>query len=97
MSMKQTLIGLGLVAASGAALALPNIAVLATGGTIAGAGASATGTAYQAGKVSVNHLVAAVPELANIANAGRPDRLSGHVRRSLAQARPDDQRRLQEV
>ena len=30
MSMKQTLIGLGLVAASGAALALPNIAVLAT-------------------------------------------------------------------
>lgn len=68
MSMKQTLIGLGLVAASGAALALPNIAVLATGGTIAGAGASATGTAYQAGKVSVNHLVAAVPELANIAN-----------------------------
>ena len=68
MSMKKTLIGLGLVAASGAALALPNIAVLATGGTIAGAGASATGTAYQAGKVSVNHLVAAVPELANIAN-----------------------------
>ena len=68
MSMKQTLIGLGLVAASGAALALPNIAVLATGGTIAGAGASATGPAYQAGKVSVNHLVAAVPELANIAN-----------------------------
>ena len=41
------------MAASGAALALPNIAVLATGGTIAGAGASATGTAYQAGKVSV--------------------------------------------
>ena len=35
MSMKKTLIGLGLVAASGAALALPNIAVLATGGTIA--------------------------------------------------------------
>ena len=29
MSMKKTLIGLGLVAASGAALALPNIAVLA--------------------------------------------------------------------
>ena len=46
MSMKQTLIGLGLVAASGAALALPNIAVLATGGTIAGAGASATGASF---------------------------------------------------
>ena len=68
MSIKKTLIGLGLIAASGAALALPNIAVLATGGTIAGAGNSATGSAYPAGKVSVNHLVAAVPELAKIAN-----------------------------
>ena len=68
MSIKKTLIGLGLIAASGAALALPNIAVLATGGTIAGAGNSSTGSAYAAGKVSVNHLVAAVPELAKIAN-----------------------------
>ena len=47
---------------------MKHILMIATGGTIAGAGASATGTAYQAGKVSVNHLVAAVPELANIAN-----------------------------
>lgn len=68
MSFKKTLIGMALVAASGAALALPNIAVLATGGTIAGAGNSSTGSAYAAGKVSVNHLVAAVPELAKIAN-----------------------------
>lgn len=68
MSFKKTLIGMALVAASGAALALPNIAVLATGGTIAGAGNSSTGSAYSAGKVSVNHLVAAVPELAKIAN-----------------------------
>ncbi len=68
MSFKKTLLGLGLIAASGAAMALPNIAVLATGGTIAGAGASSTGSAYSAGKVSVNHLVAAVPELAKIAN-----------------------------
>ena len=82
------------------ALALPNIAVLATGGTIAGAGASATGTAYQAGKVSVNHLVAAVPELANIANV-TPKQVaqigSQDMSDESAQARPDDQRRLQEV
>ncbi len=66
--MKKTLLGLGLVIASGAAMALPNIEVLATGGTIAGAGQSSTGSAYSSGKVSVNHLVAAVPELAKIAN-----------------------------
>lgn len=68
MSFKKTLLSLGLIAASGAAMALPNIAVLATGGTIAGAGASSTGSSYSAGKVSVNHLVSAVPELAKIAN-----------------------------
>lgn len=68
MSLKNTMIGLGLVALSSAALAQPNIAVLATGGTIAGAGNTSTGSAYAAGKVSVNHLVAAVPELAKVAN-----------------------------
>lgn len=66
--VRKSLLTLALAAASGAALALPNIAVLATGGTIAGAGASSTGSAYEAGKVSVNHLVAAVPELAKVAN-----------------------------
>ena len=70
MKIKHTLVALGIAALSSAAMAasLPNIAVLATGGTIAGAGASSTGSAYQAGKVSVNHLVDAVPELAKIAN-----------------------------
>ena len=68
MSLKTTMIGLGLIALSGAPLAQPNIAVVATGGTIAGAGNSSTGSSYAAGKVSVNHLVAAVPELAKIAN-----------------------------
>ena len=38
MNMKKTLLATALVAASSAALALPNIEVLATGGTIAGAG-----------------------------------------------------------
>lgn len=68
MKFKHTLIAAVLSTVAGVAMALPNIAVLATGGTIAGAGNSATGSAYTAGKVSVNHLVEAVPELAKIAN-----------------------------
>ena len=55
---------------SGAALAQtkPQIVLLATGGTIAGAGASAANSAtYQAAKVPVDQLIAGVPELANIA------------------------------
>ncbi|RKP52822.1 asparaginase [Trinickia fusca] len=48
--------------------ALPRIAVLATGGTIAGSAADAAQTAgYQAGVVGVDRLLAAVPALANIA------------------------------
>lgn len=66
---KRTLLATALlIAGIGSAVALPNIEVLATGGTIAGAGQSATNTAYTAGKVSVNHLVDAVPQLAEIAN-----------------------------
>ena len=46
-----------------------NIVVLATGGTIAGAGASAANSAtYQAAKVPVEKLLAGVPELADVAN-----------------------------
>jgi glutamin-(asparagin-)ase len=46
-----------------------NIVVLATGGTIAGAGATAANSAtYQAAKVPVDKLIAGVPELADIAN-----------------------------
>ncbi len=47
----------------------PNVVVLATGGTIAGAGASAANSAtYQAAKVPVDKLLAGLPELANVAN-----------------------------
>jgi glutamin-(asparagin-)ase len=46
-----------------------NVVVLATGGTIAGAGASAANSAtYQAAKVPVDKLIAGVPELAEVAN-----------------------------
>ncbi|CAG9414594.1 L-asparaginase 2 [Providencia alcalifaciens] len=50
------------------ALAQPNITVLATGGTIAGGGESATGSSYQAGKVGIDSLLNAVPETKKIAN-----------------------------
>lgn len=47
----------------------PNVVVLATGGTIAGAGASAVNSAtYTAAKVPVDKLLAGLPELSNIAN-----------------------------
>ncbi|WP_239482810.1 asparaginase [Paraburkholderia sp. C35] len=54
---------------SSASRALPRIAVLATGGTIAGAAPDATNTSgYQAGVVGVGQLLAAVPSLAGVAN-----------------------------
>ncbi|WP_375454964.1 asparaginase [uncultured Methylobacterium sp.] len=47
----------------------PNVVVLATGGTIAGAGADAANSAtYKAAKVGVEQLIAAVPQMSAIAN-----------------------------
>ena len=48
--------------------AKPNIHILATGGTIAGIGSSATGTSYAAGQVAIGALLDAVPEINDIAN-----------------------------
>ena len=54
---------------SGINPALPNIKILATGGTIAGAGVSSTQYAgYQAAVTLVDKLLLAVPELGKIAN-----------------------------
>ncbi|WP_228275629.1 type II asparaginase [Gracilibacillus oryzae] len=48
---------------------LPNVAILATGGTIAGKGNSGTDTtSYKAGELSVESLIEAVPEMAEIAD-----------------------------
>lgn len=45
-----------------------NVVILATGGTIAGAGADATNSAtYQAAKVPVDKLIAGIPQLSNVA------------------------------
>lgn len=49
---------------------LPNIHILATGGTIAGTGtgSSSTQTNYKAGQVAIGTLISAVPEIEKIAN-----------------------------
>ena len=46
----------------------PRIALLTTGGTIAGVAASSTATGYQAGVIGPQALLAAVPELADVAD-----------------------------
>ena len=47
---------------------LPNIVILATGGTIAGAGASGTQAAYTSGAVGIDTMIAAVPSIKDLAN-----------------------------
>ena len=65
-------VGAAMLAASALAQAqqaLPNVVILATGGTIAGAGASAVNSAtYAAAKVGVEKLIAGLPELSKVAN-----------------------------
>src|SRR6476469_6822244 len=74
MFKAQTLIRgvvtLALAASLGAyAQTKSNVVVLATGGTIAGAGASAANSAtYQAAKVPVDKLIAGLPEIGDVAN-----------------------------
>lgn len=46
----------------------PNIVILATGGTIAGAAASGTQAAYTSGAVTIDAMVAAVPGIKDLAN-----------------------------
>lgn len=46
----------------------PTVYILATGGTIAGTGASETGSSYKAGAVTVDQLLSAVPEILEIAD-----------------------------
>ncbi len=47
----------------------PNVMILATGGTIAGAGAtSANSASYASAKLAVDKLIAAVPEITTVAN-----------------------------
>lgn len=47
---------------------LPNITILATGGTIAGGGKTAVSSEYKAGQLTVQTLIEAVPEMQQLAN-----------------------------
>jgi L-asparaginase len=53
---------------SAAAQKKPNIIILATGGTIAGAAASGTQAGYKSGAVTIDAMIAAVPGIADMAN-----------------------------
>jgi len=46
----------------------PNITILATGGTIAGAAATGTQSGYTSGAVTIDAMIAAVPGIRNLAN-----------------------------
>jgi L-asparaginase len=47
---------------------LPRVIILATGGTIAGAGASADRAGYTAGKIPIDDLIGVIPSVKKIAN-----------------------------
>src|SRR3954463_6143658 len=47
---------------------LPRVIILATGGTIAGAGASAERAGYTAGKIPIDDLIGTIPAVKKIAN-----------------------------
>ena len=72
LKLKNLAAGLALAAwalLAAAQAGKPQVVVLATGGTIAGAGASAVNSAtYAAAKVPVDKLLAGLPELASVAN-----------------------------
>jgi L-asparaginase len=94
----------GLVALPAAAQKLPNVVVLATGGTIAGAAASDVQAGYTSGQVGVEQLLAAVPQAKKlallrgeqVANIGSQDmndevwlKLAGRINALAAQADVD--------
>ncbi|TDR30509.1 asparaginase [Hydromonas duriensis] len=60
---------LAFISISAVAQTKPNVVILATGGTIAGAGANSTNSAtYSAAKVPVDKLISGIPELSQVAN-----------------------------
>lgn len=64
---KTRLLPLLLLLSPLSALALPKVTLLATGGTIAGKGESATEAAYKPGVIKVETLIDSVPALKNVA------------------------------
>src|SRR3954469_19053482 len=47
---------------------LPKVIILATGGTIAGAGAASDRAGYEAGKIPIDQLIGAIPTVKKIAD-----------------------------
>lgn len=69
--LKKSLITVSIAMAASVTLAsdLPNISILATGGTIAGSSASATDTTgYKAGAIAIETLINAVPQIKEVAD-----------------------------
>jgi L-asparaginase len=69
----------------------PNIVILATGGTIAGAAATGTQSGYQSGAVTIDAMVAAFLDHRPRHHQGRADlerRLAGHELRDHAASSP---------
>src|SRR6201993_2118006 len=62
------LLYVGALTSAAASKKLPNIEILATGGTIAGAAASGTQAGYTSGAVTIDWMLAAVPGLKRLAN-----------------------------
>ena len=68
-TVKSFGLAMGLLACSLPLYAKNNVVVVATGGTIAGAGASSANSAtYTAAKVPVDTLINAVPQIKDLAN-----------------------------
>ncbi len=68
--MKKLILALSAILLTASVFAqnqLPRVVILATGGTIAGAGASADRSAYKAGELPIKDLIAAVPGIDKIA------------------------------
>lgn len=69
--LRNTMVVLVLVTstiANGQDNKLPNVVILATGGTIAGAAASGAQSGYTSGQVNIDAMVNAIPEVKKIAN-----------------------------
>src|SRR5580704_10601164 len=67
-SLSSPLVFIVLVCELTVAEGKPNVVILATGGTIAGAAASGTQPGYTSGAVTIDAMIAAVPGITDLAN-----------------------------
>ncbi len=68
MKKLLTIVAVCLVAISLQAQQLPRIIILATGGTIAGAGASSERAGYTSGKIPIDQLIGSIPQVKKVAD-----------------------------